>query len=369
MTPDLESIWKVLRGEYGELIEPFDSWRNADAHRMFWRPDEVKVVLLAESHVFTGENELDRTVDFAPFISEEIPTGFVRLVYCLGYGENELLNSVVDRNGGTPQFWKLFYACLHRISNNNEFAPILVGGTPSIAERVQNKLELLRSLKRNGIWLLDASLASLYPRPDKAGMYENCIEKSWSYINRLISEACPEQIVVIGAGVRDQLLAKVDALDISWNWIYQPQAHLGAEGHLANYQNLYDFVHGIENTENQCASELSVLSVKSKPEPIVGTGRNWTFNEQTGFYSQRVALSCTPLILTLWSRMSSGESRSDEPVVESCLLDLHELLAGGHIRYDSSIAGETNVRVVIFHDNDGCYYIRTKRGNSGYLLS
>jgi hypothetical protein len=38
------------------------------------------------------------------------PTPFVRLVYCLGYGERDLVQGRVQPNFGTPQFWKLLAA-------------------------------------------------------------------------------------------------------------------------------------------------------------------------------------------------------------------------------------------------------------------
>jgi hypothetical protein len=43
-----------------------------------------------------------------------LPRGFVRLVYCLAYGENELLDEAIESNKGTPQFWKIFFSCLTR---------------------------------------------------------------------------------------------------------------------------------------------------------------------------------------------------------------------------------------------------------------
>lgn len=72
--------------------------------------------LSSESHVYTSERDLQRSVQCPPCLNTaNLPSGFVRLVYCLGYGENRILASPVrdPSNGGTPQYWKIFYACLN----------------------------------------------------------------------------------------------------------------------------------------------------------------------------------------------------------------------------------------------------------------
>ncbi|MDQ6666242.1 MAG: hypothetical protein M3Z23_17830, partial [Acidobacteriota bacterium] len=65
------------------------------------------------------------TVQDLPYAPIDIPRGFVRLVYCLGYGESHLLDEPIEaRNSGTPQFWKIFYSCLNPIQSSETFAPV-----------------------------------------------------------------------------------------------------------------------------------------------------------------------------------------------------------------------------------------------------
>src|SRR5439155_983736 len=88
----------------GGGAESLDVLRRAEEHRRYWRPETVKVVLLAESHVYTTPEELARTISLPTSAPPDLPRGFVRLVYCLGYGENRLLNRSIESpaNTGTP---------------------------------------------------------------------------------------------------------------------------------------------------------------------------------------------------------------------------------------------------------------------------
>jgi hypothetical protein len=68
---------------------------------LVWRPERVQVVVLAE---WTSREETRSRVT-QPDGTE---TGFARFVYCLGYGEPQLVAPEVKPNNGTPQYWKLF---------------------------------------------------------------------------------------------------------------------------------------------------------------------------------------------------------------------------------------------------------------------
>ena len=94
----------------GVGAESVDVLRRAEEHRQYWRPERVKVVLLAESHVYTTPDELTRTISLPPSAPGWPASWVFRLVYCLGYGESRLLNQqiVSPANTGTPQFWKIF---------------------------------------------------------------------------------------------------------------------------------------------------------------------------------------------------------------------------------------------------------------------
>jgi len=108
----LEECHSRLVRLIGSSAEPIEVLQCAEEHRAYWRPERVRVVLLAESHVYTETSELDRRVVLPSFMGIDVPRGFVRLVYCLGYGENSLLDLpiFIPANSGTPQFWKIFIA-------------------------------------------------------------------------------------------------------------------------------------------------------------------------------------------------------------------------------------------------------------------
>ncbi|KAL3791789.1 hypothetical protein ACHAW5_009422 [Stephanodiscus triporus] len=142
-----------------------------------WRPRETKVLLLAESHAFTPKERaygpgLDKGMLQDTYFG---PRGFVSLVYCLSYGENESLSgNVIDKtNKGTSQFWTLFAACARGVEHVadttakkavcSRFASdLLKGGGLSVEERLKAKLEVLEDLRSRGIWLLDASIFGWY---------------------------------------------------------------------------------------------------------------------------------------------------------------------------------------------------------------
>lgn len=82
------------------------------------------------------------------FVPSDVPRGFVRLVYCLGYGENWLLNHPINNpsNTGTLQFWKIFYRCINPVQSNRDFSKL---GHPC-ATRDRNGFSVSRNLHRQG---------------------------------------------------------------------------------------------------------------------------------------------------------------------------------------------------------------------------
>lgn len=77
------------------LIDSLAVVKRVEEYRQYWKPDETNVALLAESHVYT--NEEDYEIECNPSILHRIipayPLHFVRFVYCLGYGEDFLLTA------------------------------------------------------------------------------------------------------------------------------------------------------------------------------------------------------------------------------------------------------------------------------------
>ena len=104
-------------------VEPLEIVKQVHQYRRYWKPDTVKTLLLAESHVFTSaesfaqRHKCDIFDDLAGY-----PKEYVRFVYCLSYGDSDsMLNPLPGRNSGTPQFWKLFNETVtddFRVTNN-----------------------------------------------------------------------------------------------------------------------------------------------------------------------------------------------------------------------------------------------------------
>ena len=104
----------TIRGA-GYVPENLETAIEVERHRWYFKPKRIKLVLVAESHVLTTEQDMRIKVDelrLRPFLHSGAilpPDRFVRLVYCLAYGENELLNPQPYQadNYGTPLFWDI----------------------------------------------------------------------------------------------------------------------------------------------------------------------------------------------------------------------------------------------------------------------
>jgi hypothetical protein len=190
-------------------------------------------LLLAESHVFTTEDELAIRVQ-ADQLPRACPREFVRFVYCLGYGEQRILSIPISGNRGTWQFWKLFYSCCYPNSEVSGFERFLVSRS-SLPDRVAAKLALLALMKERGIWLVDASITAIY-RPGGGRLKPRDVVRtvavSWdSYVGRVVREAHPAYVIVVGRGVGNILGSRLlSVVGDNFTVIPQPQAQLvGAE--------------------------------------------------------------------------------------------------------------------------------------------
>jgi len=137
----LEETYHEINQILGNNAEPLESVLLVETYRRYFKPETVRVVLLAESHVFTSEE--DRRVTIPPIDGlPGYPTQYARFVYCLGCGERDLTRDPRHRRGdGSPQFWKVLYACDNRIESHEDFRLILRG--MSFTQRLQNKINLL----------------------------------------------------------------------------------------------------------------------------------------------------------------------------------------------------------------------------------
>ncbi|HEY5909213.1 MAG TPA: hypothetical protein VJA21_01270 [Verrucomicrobiae bacterium] len=219
---------RIIRNSHDEFQhppEPFEIVHAVERHRWFWRPARVGVVLVAESHVYTSAEDCNQSLDTAmlkPFgrpNSSLPPDSFVRLVYCLGYGETGLLKDAPGdfNNPGTPRYWDIFGRLTGR------------GAQPKperadFATRLAWKIDTLRAMCRCGIWLLDASVHAIYLRhgrrlPDavKAELHRQW----WQHYGKRVLESCSgAKVWVIGKTVFNCLQCLA-----GWRcrgWVYQP---------------------------------------------------------------------------------------------------------------------------------------------------
>jgi len=233
----------LLRNTYNEIankfpnlkIDSFDVVKAVIEHRNYWRPTKVKTILLAESHVFTPDKEFNIELNYPNEIEfAGLPRNYVRLVYCLGYGEEYLPKNYIDNNKrGTPQYWKLFSACL---SENWEIEFYRVSKTkcPNFTVRIINKLDTLKRLKEGGIWLVDSSIVGLY-NFGKTIDYKNMqeiLQLCWDkYIYSIIHTNTPNTIIVIGKSVYKSLSSRLKVTNIRFLETPQPQARLSSIEH------------------------------------------------------------------------------------------------------------------------------------------
>jgi len=223
-------------------IDSLEVVRKVEEYRQFWKPEETNVILLAESHVFTDEKDFQMKCDrsIVHRLTPNYPTRFVRFVYCLGYGENELLTRrrTDRRNAGTPQYWKIFSSCVAEDENNLGFHKILKTRTRSFIRRLHNKTQVLQKMRKKGVWLLDAGIVGLYGSGTKdPATLETAIEISWQhFIADVILEASPKHIIVIGKGIGNILSSEIRRLGFTSTVIPQPQARGSSEWQLENYR-------------------------------------------------------------------------------------------------------------------------------------
>lgn len=254
--PRLRDVYQRIASRVGTSwsVEPLESVETVFRHRKFWQPDELRVLLLAESHVETTAKELRNRVDLIPFGVFGSPPEYARFVYCLGYGEDQLVQGKVEKNAGTPQFWRLFYSCVHEVGKHTDFSPVYKGGERNLGRRIANKLAVLQEMRRRGIWLVDVSVIALYRPVGKAkgadpleklpqnkaprDVMEIATQESWrGFWQAEISALAPRHILCIGRDVQRFL---GDALARQFpgrvTVIEQPNAWLKSDHHLRNLE-------------------------------------------------------------------------------------------------------------------------------------
>ncbi|MCE9636462.1 MAG: hypothetical protein K8T90_12220 [Planctomycetes bacterium] len=205
MNTDLVSAW--VRQQAADLgVEPEDpSYLSAvEAWRQAWRPERVRVLLVAESHVARMPGDDTIRVDATPHVARPLPLPYVRLVYCLGYGESAVCSSAPRPNGGTWQYWDLLGQVARGLG---ELQPRVA--TSSVATRIAWKVETLDILRRRGIWLVDASVMALYSAGHRVATgrgYARIVGESWRrFVWPDVAADRPELMWIVGHGVAGAL--------------------------------------------------------------------------------------------------------------------------------------------------------------------
>jgi hypothetical protein len=232
----LNETYLKIKQILGEQTEPLASVQLVETYRRFLKPNKVRVILLAESHVYTYD--ADRKVSIPPIPDlPGYPEQYARFVYCLGYGEKNLTRSTsYPKRDGTPQFWKIFFSCCNPVSSANDFHPVL-GQTPA-KQRLENKINVLKRMQAQGIWLVDTSIVALYKDSQKITNMFSALDKSWkSYTRDIVLSANPEHVICIGKGVANVVEADLKKhFQGRYTVISQPNARLSSEEHMTNYK-------------------------------------------------------------------------------------------------------------------------------------
>jgi len=233
---NLNETYLKIQRILGEQTESLESVQLVETYRRFLKPNKVRVILLAESHVFT--HDADRKVSIPPIPDlPGYPEQYARFVYCLGYGEKDLTRSTIHpKRDGTPQFWKIFFSCCNPVTSSEDFHPIL-GQTPA-KQRLENKINILKRLQEQGIWLVDASIVALYKDSKKIPNMFTALEESWrSYTRDIVISAHPEHVICVGKGVANVVEADLKKhFSGRYTVISQPNAFLSSEEHMENYK-------------------------------------------------------------------------------------------------------------------------------------
>lgn len=239
----LQSCYNIIR-KNSNKVDDFNSVNLVEHYRNYWKPEKVNLLLLAESHVHTSQSE--RSITFGS-ISElnGYPSNYVKFVYCLAYGEPQLIkHRNQPKRDGTPQFWKLLFSCINQVNNTTtSFRPILKTGTRNFNQRLANKIQLLIDLKKNGVWLVDTSIAAIYGNPNQVSEKEkmSILKTSWDcYVKNLVIQCNPTCIIVIGKRV-DSIVASdlTKHFNGRYRTLHQPQARLSSKEQLNNFKKYY----------------------------------------------------------------------------------------------------------------------------------
>ena len=143
---------KDLMSQLG-FIEPLEHIITVDNIRRYWKPDKVKIILLAESHIKTDQNIFEHEKDLTIFdgVDSTYPKNVVNFVYCLG------------QDVGKIQFWKILSASVGKF----DFSKLKLNNF-SFEERTRHRIEIIREMQKRGIWLVDGAYSRYIQKIKKA---------------------------------------------------------------------------------------------------------------------------------------------------------------------------------------------------------
>lgn len=149
--------------------------------------------------------------------------------------ENQLLIETIRDipNAGTWQYWKIFSYCV-----GQDEVKVSKMGNPNLVSRLRSKIDVLRKMRDNGIWLLDASVVGLYGAGRKDNVVsERVIGICWrGFIRNMILEVNPRNVIVIGKGVAHAIGYGIQELKIPFKTVSQPQARETSYEQQENYE-------------------------------------------------------------------------------------------------------------------------------------
>jgi len=250
--------------------EPVEVAIAVEEHRWFWKPETVRLILVAESHVYTTEHDFSYHLDVDKMKSLLDGTHFVQghnqpapireyvgLIYCLAYGDKTLLlpdsNPEIQHDDGTrklsargtPQYW------------GQVFSPL--AGVTSLG--FEWKIKILEGLYRKGIWLLDASVHAIYRGEGKKVKDKDQLHVQWwdGYGKHIMQPGNQAHVWVIGKGVYKALTSiRNDFAQMVSGCISQPNARLTNEERAKEMEPLLELAASLPNNNKDGKANIVI---------------------------------------------------------------------------------------------------------------
>jgi hypothetical protein len=231
---DLEALYeqcKELILDSKDVVEEVEKYREDN------RSKKTSIVLLAESHSHTTQQEFNRLLKTDFRHSDGTRCHYVNYVYCIGNSESDALEHEGATKRKTSQYWRIFYSCLNHVKQNSDFHKF-EHMLPE--DRVSFKTNLLSDLKKNGIWLVDASIIGINVLDAKARnqIIKICWEARLQSLFRELKDEGLTCVIIIGGTVNEALRSHLEEMKLKVIRVDQPQRRLKG-GHVRNFQIIY----------------------------------------------------------------------------------------------------------------------------------